>query len=271
MALNQKNKRLGKFLDFIGLVDTEKESEGNYSAAAPRSRSNARPASRSAAPVEDDMDDLFDESPAPRRSAPRQSAPRAGSASRYESGDDWMESGRIDYRSQSSRYSAPRASTQSRYSSAPSYEDAYRSTARSARNQPLEYGMEGERRNPYRQTPPRAQTAAGVSRMADDLAGDEYESYDQAPSGRHQMVVYDLHTVNECKDVILALLAKKSVLVNLVSMNQETAQRALDTLSGATFAISAKISRASDTTWLFTPSNVEVASLHGEEPGRKYY
>lgn len=270
MAFNQKNKRLGKFLDFIGLMDTEKEDENDYAASPRKARSNARPASRSAARVEDDMDDLFDETPAPRRQSTRNTAPRA-SSSRYESGDDWMESGRIDYRSQpsSSRYSS--AGSQSpRYASAPSFDETgYRSTRTQSRPQAYDYGMEGERRNPYRQTPVRPQPSA--PRM-EEMPG-EYATYEnEAPaSSRHQMVVYDLHTVNECKDVILALLAKKSVLVNLVSMNQETAQRALDTLSGATFAISAKISRASDTTWLFTPSNVEVASLHGEEPGRKYY
>ena len=36
------------------------------------------------------------------------------------------------------------------------------------------------------------------------------------------------------------------------------AQRALDTMSGATYAIGATLSRASDRTWLITPSNVEV-------------
>ena len=95
MAFNQKNKRLGKFLDFIGLVDTEKEDDGNY-AGASRSHTSSRPAQRNAAPVQDDMDDLFDETPAPRRQSARSTAPRAAS-SRYESGDDWMESGRIDY------------------------------------------------------------------------------------------------------------------------------------------------------------------------------
>lgn len=267
MAFNQKNKRLGKFLDFIGLVDTEKEDDG-YAGTPRTSRAGSRPAARNAAPVEDDMDDLFDETPAPRRQSARpSSAPRA-SASRYESGDDWMESGRIDYRSQSApRYSSSRPTAQSRYSQAPAYEEGYRAPRTQSRPQAYDYGMEGERRNPYRQTPPRTPMLRAEEPAA------EYEAYEAEPtaSSRHQMVVYDLHTVNECKDVILALLAKKSVLVNLVAMNQETAQRALDTLSGATFAISAKISRASDTTWLFTPSNVEVASLHGEEPGRKYY
>ena len=266
MAFNQKNKRLGKFLDFIGLVDTEKEDDGSYMGTS-RSHSNSRPAQRNAAPVQDDMDDLFDETPAPRRQSARNAAPRAASSSRYESGDDWMESGRIDYRSQSSsRYSSARTQAQSRYNPAPSYDEGYRSTRTQSRPQLYDYGIEGERRNPYRQTPART-PAPHMEEM-----GSEYESYEteSAASNRHQMVVYDLRTVNECKDVILALLAKKSVLVNLVSMNQETAQRALDTLSGATFAISAKISRASDTTWLFTPSNVEVASLHGEEQSRKY-
>ena len=270
MAFNQKNKRLGKFLDFIGLMDTENEDENDYAASPRKARSNARPASRSAARVEDDMDDLFDETPAPRRQNTRNTAPRA-SSNRYESGDDWMESGRIDYRSpsSSSRYS-PAGSQPPRYTSVPSFDETgYRGARAQSRPQAYDFGMEGERRNPYRQAPARPQPSA--PRM-EDMPG-EYAPYEnEAPaSGRHQMVVYDLHTVNECKDVILALLAKKSVLVNLVSMNQETAQRALDTLSGATFAISAKISRASDTTWLFTPSNVEVASLHGEEPGRKYY
>ena len=41
----------------------------------------------------------------------------------------------------------------------------------------------------------------------------------------------------------------------------------MDTMSGATFAIGATLSRASDRTWLITPSTVEVADSQAEAGG----
>jgi len=275
MAFNQKSKRFGKFLDFIGLVDPEKEGESEYNNP---SRKNAqRTAGRNTVPVDDGMDDLFDDVPpvSARRPAAGRSASSQRNASRYDNAEDWNERGsRVDYRNTSSRFGgAPSGRSSGGYGTSMGYEnDGYRPSAgrSQARNMQSDFSVEGERRNPYRQAPSRPQPQNVPPRRDND-----YDDYEQDASGfsdrQPEIMMKDVHTVNECKDVILALLAKKTVLVNLVAMNADTAQRVLDTLSGATFAIDAKIRRAADSTWLCTPKNVEVSDGPKEEADRRFY
>ena len=65
----------------------------------------------------------------------------------------------------------------------------------------------------------------------------------------------------------MALIEKKSVLLNLDELDSLQAQRTLDTMSGATFAIGARLSRASDRTWLITPSTVDVNDKQNDSVG----
>ncbi len=257
MASEKKSRGLGRFLDFIGLVDPERVEDSAPAVTQPRQTTRRAQAARPAQKVSTaDVDDLFDDQPVtPRRRPAVNTGTRTVStqsrSARYEAGDEWMDDSRIDYRGTQTRYTPQRQQSTVRYRGT---ETASRTRART-----MDFPLDGERSNPYR---------TQGSRAAQPMEYD-YDMDQPQPAGyRHQMVVYDLHTVNECKDVILALLARKSVLVNLVNMDRNTAQRALDTLSGATFAINAKISPASDNTWLFTPSNVEVASQHGEGADR---
>ena len=76
---------------------------------------------------------------------------------------------------------------------------------------------------------------------------------------RHHMIVYYLHTLDECRDVISDLLENKSVLLNLEDMDDRLIQRAIDTLGGAAFALNATLRRASDRTYLIAPLSVDIA------------
>lgn len=76
---------------------------------------------------------------------------------------------------------------------------------------------------------------------------------------RHHLIVYYLHTLDECRDVISDLLENKSVLLNLEDMDDRIIQRAIDTLGGAAFALNATLRRASDRTYLIAPTSVDIA------------
>jgi FtsZ-interacting cell division protein YlmF len=96
-----------------------------------------------------------------------------------------------------------------------------------------------------------------------------------SPEERHRMqtipgsaVIYYLHTLEECRDVITDLMDSKTVLLNLEEMEEKTIQRGIDTLCGAAFALGATLRKASDKTYLIAPNNVEVAMTN--EADRRY-
>jgi FtsZ-interacting cell division protein YlmF len=82
---------------------------------------------------------------------------------------------------------------------------------------------------------------------------------------RHQTVIYYLHTLEECRDVITDLIDGKTVLLNLEEMDEKTIQRGIDTLCGAAFALNATLRKASDKTYLIAPTTVEVAMTNEAE------
>jgi len=82
---------------------------------------------------------------------------------------------------------------------------------------------------------------------------------------RHQTVIYYLHALEECREVIIDLIDSKTVLLNLEEMDERTIQRAIDTLCGAAFALNATLRKASDKTYLIAPTNVEVALTNDAE------
>lgn len=91
------------------------------------------------------------------------------------------------------------------------------------------------------------------------------ERYEDAParsarsaSVRQRTVMYSLHSLEDCCDVIDNLILSNTVVLTLDDLDPQLMQRAVDTLSGAVFALHATIRRASDRTYLIAPSGVEV-------------
>lgn len=71
-------------------------------------------------------------------------------------------------------------------------------------------------------------------------------------------VMFNLSSLEECSDVVDALIANNIVLLMLEQLDDRMIQRAVDTLSGAAFALHATIRKASEKTYLIAPRTVEV-------------
>ena len=93
--------------------------------------------------------------------------------------------------------------------------------------------------------------------------------YDASPVPRQQSaamapgaartVMFNLTSLAECGDVVNSLIKNNIVLLMIDQLDDATTQRAVDTLSGAAFALRAKIRRAADRTYLIAPSTVDVS------------
>lgn len=81
-------------------------------------------------------------------------------------------------------------------------------------------------------------------------------------------IVYYMHSLEECSDVINSLISNKSVLLNFEEMDGATMQRTVDTLSGATFALRAKLRKVAEKMYLIVPENVQVNMTRSVE--RRY-
>jgi len=75
---------------------------------------------------------------------------------------------------------------------------------------------------------------------------------------RQRTVMFSLHSLEDCCDVIDNLILNNTVVLTLDDLDAKLMQRAVDTLSGAVFALHATIRKASDRTYLIAPMNVEV-------------
>ncbi len=266
-------------MNFLGLVDASNGNNGNNGnnrgnadddfdrIDRTRSSKNARNGSNTRR-----RDEAFEDEPRVNfvpRSNRNAASNAAGSTSRttaqqtdeFEADDIWGGSAsRPEYGTRSgssARTSAGRytASAQSRTSA---YDrDSYRSTQSDAQSS---YRSTGARRNSSE-----TNYYGGESNMSfNDQYGSQYatQSAGQKPQTSSAIAMFRIKTVDECKNVIRTLLDKKSVLLSLEEMDSVQAQRVVDTMSGATFAIGAKMNRASARSWLLTPNTVEVDDKH---------
>ncbi|GBF79634.1 cell division protein SepF [Aphanothece sacrum] len=78
-----------------------------------------------------------------------------------------------------------------------------------------------------------------------------------------EVVVVEPHSFDEMPEVIQTLRERKSVVLNLNSMDPEEAQRAVDFVAGGTYAIDGHQERIGESIFLFTPSCVKVSTLSG--------
>ncbi len=77
------------------------------------------------------------------------------------------------------------------------------------------------------------------------------------PIGSGTMVYY-MHSLSECSNVIRDLIRGYSILLNLEEADTAQMQRIVDTLAGATFALGAVIRKVSERTYIIAPKNVNV-------------
>ncbi len=77
-------------------------------------------------------------------------------------------------------------------------------------------------------------------------------------ASRQRTMMFALHELRDCCDVIDNLILNNTVVLTMDDLDPKIMQRAVDTLSGAVFALHATIRKASDRTYLIAPMNVEV-------------
>ena len=258
MARKQTSRRLNRFLDLIGLVDSERDEDMEQEPVRSAKNRSARRGN------DDEFDEFadFEEQTSARQRRNLSQTRRNSRVNVENEGDEFDEdqgwttasSGYIP-RSARARTSGTSASNRTTARS------GYRAAGSSAASPVYErrsMGASSGYRAAESTSRYRGSAAHSYAASRRDEAG--YNAPPAAPSAyqRHQTIIFMLHSVDECKEVILSLIDKKSVLLNLDELDAVQAQRALDTMSGATYAIGATLSRASDRTWLITPSNVEV-------------
>ena len=240
MARN-KGGAFNRLLNFIGLVDDgdsrdtygEEYENGNYGrqAAYTPARSSSQQSRTS-----------------PNRSSrqsSRRSLPQPRATSRF---DDRSADGYDDQAAGYDDYNESRYRPSSRFDDG-SEERYAPSSSRQSGRASSRFAEPQERR----QAAPQAQTPARQARP-------------RTPQ-RSRTVMYSLHTLEDCCDVIDQLIANNTVVLTMDELDGRLLQRAVDTLSGAVFALHASIRKASDKTYLVAPMSVEVNDAYDVERG----
>ena len=233
MARN-KSGGFNKLLNFIGLVDDEdtRDTYGEEYAGDSYGRKSTYTPPRQTRPATNTRQAA--RQPAQRRLPDSGTRSRYDSASRYES--------RYESRSQASS----RASR--------GYDD-YRAGERrtESRFDDSSYGAPRSTRPSSRYSQPDSRYAASSGNVPARTAPQRMRV-----SPRSRTVMYSLHTLEDCCEVIDQLIANNTVVLTMDELDGRLLQRAVDTLSGAVFALHASIRKASDKTYLVAPMSVEI-------------
>jgi len=157
--------------------------------------------------------------------------------------------------------------TQQPGSAARSYEPSYRYGQASAHGQQPGSSSYQEYSRPQPVQPPRpsAQQDPGYAKNKGGKVV-QHPSYENPV--KHQTTIYQISEHTETKAVIDDLLAGKSVLLNLENLDAVESQRVIDTLSGAAYAIAAKLRKAAHQTYYIAPANVEIGGNYADETKR---
>ena len=75
---------------------------------------------------------------------------------------------------------------------------------------------------------------------------------------QQKTVMRTLTSLEDCCDLIDELIDHTTIVLTMGTDDERTLQRAVDTLSGAVYALHATIRKASETTYLLAPEGVEV-------------
>ncbi|MDL2224753.1 cell division protein SepF [Eubacteriales bacterium OttesenSCG-928-M02] len=78
-------------------------------------------------------------------------------------------------------------------------------------------------------------------------------------AGRMRMVVYQPMTYDDTQSIVDNLKNRKPVIVNLESMEIDIAQRVLDFMSGAVYAVNGNIHKVTKGIFILVPTNVDIS------------
>jgi len=77
-------------------------------------------------------------------------------------------------------------------------------------------------------------------------------------ANQFKVVIMQPETFDEAKDVCDHLKTKKPVVVNLETLEKESAQRIVDFLSGSVYALDGNIQKVSNAIFVIAPNNVDI-------------
>ncbi|UBF24643.1 cell division protein SepF [Kovacikia minuta CCNUW1] len=78
--------------------------------------------------------------------------------------------------------------------------------------------------------------------------------------GHTEMCLMEPRTFEEMPQAVIALRERKSIILSLGLMDPDTAQRCVDFVAGAAFAVDGHQERLGEHIFLFTPSFVQISS-----------
>ena len=78
-------------------------------------------------------------------------------------------------------------------------------------------------------------------------------------NGNMEVCVVKPSSVDDSREITETLLSGRTVILNLEGMDLEIAQRIIDFISGATFAINGNLQKISNYIFLVTPTNVDIS------------
>jgi cell division inhibitor SepF len=107
-----------------------------------------------------------------------------------------------------------------------------------------------------------ARRGAAQGRQSNVVTMDEYSRpQNQYVNDRDmKMVIFKPSSYDETESVIDSLKARKPIVINLDEINPAVAQRILDFISGAVYALNGDIRRAARNIFVVAPSNIEISS-----------
>lgn len=83
------------------------------------------------------------------------------------------------------------------------------------------------------------------------------------------MIIFKPDVYSETRAVVDNLLVKKPTVINLDDMDKAEAQRALDFVSGAVYALNGEIRKAARNIFVVAPSNIDIQSMIKETDNSK--
>ena len=76
-----------------------------------------------------------------------------------------------------------------------------------------------------------------------------------------KIVVSEPKAFDECPQLVDSLKAKKPVIINLESIENGTARKVFDFLSGATYALNGNVQKIAQNIFVFLPENVDIQNV----------
>jgi FtsZ-interacting cell division protein YlmF len=134
---------------------------------------------------------------------------------------------------------------------------------------------EGEReREPQRRSTP-ASMGSRRSNYDEDHASPQMGA-STISADAVRMVVFQPQTYEDTQTIIDNLKARKPVIVNLESLNVDVAQRVLDFISGAIYALDGSVRKVSKGIFLLAPKGIDISgnftsALPGSIKGKNYF